>query len=495
MFAFVPLGVEGGTIRLPIVGISIVLLCVAGFSATWLGVEDPWGNREDRTRSAVSYWKAKPYLELSDEFIDAKLGPSSRAGIAALREAFTSAGGALPPPAVLDAEQARLAELIEAALAPPVETPLRRYALVPARGVRQWGWVTHLFLHAGWMHLLGNMVFLYAAALLLEDAWGRLLFLLFYLSGGLAAALAEFVLNRGTAMVMVGASGAIAACIGAMMVRFTTRPMRMGYIVLLIVIPKMGTFTIPVWVWSAFFGLTQLFDLLTGGTPGVAVLAHVVGFGFGAGVALVMKVAGLDRTLVGTDEASLTSLRPSVLSEVEEAQAALQRGDAESARERYEAARQRSPHDVDPLHGLYWLELQAGRTTQAMQHLERLTQLLLRTSQHERARDTVLSAWSSFKPNDFRPVFALQVVNGLGEALPRDVRRRLWARGADEPGPPSTPPSWRLRCTTSMMPRACCATRPRWVEGEPLTTGSPACAHDFRAPSHQWPSSGRCCRW
>ncbi len=435
MFAFVPLGVEGGTIRLPIVGISIVVLCAVGFGATWVGVADPWGNNEDQAHEVLTFWKPRPYLELSDEFIDAKLGTSARAGISALRDAFSSTGGALPPPAVLAAEQAQLTALMEAALAPPVQTTFRRFALVPARGPWQLGWLTHLFLHAGWMHLLGNLLFLYAAALLLEDAWGSLLFLAFYLAGGLAAALAEYALNRASGMVMVGASGAISACIGAMMVRFTTRPMRIGYVLLLIVIPKMGTFSIPVWVWSAFFGVTQLFDLVTGGTPGVAVLAHVVGFGFGAGVALAMKAAGLDRTLVGTDEATLTSLRPSMLKEVEEAQAAQQRGDLESARGLYEAARRAAPQDVDPLFGLYWLELQAGRLPQAMQHLERIVQLSLRTGQVERAREAFSSAWSSFKPSDFRPVFALQVVKALGDALTREQRRRLWARGGDEPGP------------------------------------------------------------
>ena len=78
------------------------------------------------------------------------------------------------------------------ALAPIAEGGLfRRLALVPARGLAQPGWFTSMFLHFGWLHFLGNMVFLLFVGRFLEDRWGRLFFAVFYVAGGVAAAVAH----------------------------------------------------------------------------------------------------------------------------------------------------------------------------------------------------------------------------------------------------------------------------------------------------------------
>lgn len=80
--------------------------------------------------------------------------------------------------------------------------------------------VTSMFLHGGWMHLIGNMLFLWVFADNIEATAGYLKFLLFYLAGGIVAALTHSFLSPGSYVPCVGASGAISACLGAYLVLF-----------------------------------------------------------------------------------------------------------------------------------------------------------------------------------------------------------------------------------------------------------------------------------
>jgi len=98
-----------------------------------------------------------------------------------------------------------------------------------------------MFLHFGWMHLLGNLFFFYLVGPLLEDLWGRRFFAGFYLIGGLTAGLAHFALDPRSAVLMAGASGAIASCMGAFTYRCASRRIRMWYLIFLI---RSGTFLI-----------------------------------------------------------------------------------------------------------------------------------------------------------------------------------------------------------------------------------------------------------
>jgi membrane associated rhomboid family serine protease len=80
--------------------------------------------------------------------------------------------------------------------------------------------VTSMFLHGGWMHLIGNMLFLYIFGDNLEDLLGHLGFLAFYIASGLAAAAGQILADPGSSVPMVGASGAIAGVMGGYLLMF-----------------------------------------------------------------------------------------------------------------------------------------------------------------------------------------------------------------------------------------------------------------------------------
>src|SRR4029077_76911 len=96
---------------------------------------------------------------------------------------------------------------------------VEEYAFVPAQP-RAISYLTANFLHGGWMHLIGNMWFLWLAGFILEDVWGRWLYSVFYLIAGAAALQFYAWSNPGSITPTLGASGAVAALMGAFLVRF-----------------------------------------------------------------------------------------------------------------------------------------------------------------------------------------------------------------------------------------------------------------------------------
>ena len=149
---------------------------------------------------------------------------------------------------------------------------------------------TAMFMHGGWMHIIGNMIFLWAFGPEIEDAMGRWRYLIFYLVGGTVAMLAQILANPGSSVPNLGASGAIAAVMGAFLVTYPRDRIRS---ILVIFIFVKITF-IPAALLIGFWFLTQLFSagqVAHAQSGGVAYLAHVGGFIFGAATARLFERA------------------------------------------------------------------------------------------------------------------------------------------------------------------------------------------------------------
>lgn len=167
------------------------------------------------------------------------------------------------------------------------------YALIPRRLVgdplgEAFTIFTSMFMHANLSHLGGNMLFLWIFGDNVEDAVGHLRYLLFYLLGGVAAAITQVAMGISSPIPVVGASGAIAAVTGAYLVLYPRAPI----LILNPIVPLwlfMGvTFVVPAWIVAGEFFLMNLFmgvqtlgeEALTGAQSqgGVAVFAHLGGF-------------------------------------------------------------------------------------------------------------------------------------------------------------------------------------------------------------------------
>lgn len=174
--------------------------------------------------------------------------------------------------------------------------PFYRWGFVPA-DITVGRLLVHQFLHADLVHLLFNMLFLWAVGGLIESVWGAPLVTGLYLASGAVAALAHAAFARGSTEPAVGASGAVAGLMGFFAVAHAREPMRLALVAALSLAPRIRFFSLPAAVFLGLWVVEQAFWTLmtTRIDVGVAFRAHLGGFAFGALAALALRAAGLPR--------------------------------------------------------------------------------------------------------------------------------------------------------------------------------------------------------
>ena len=167
-----------------------------------------------------------------------------------------------------------------------------KWSAVPANIVAGHHWLTiftAMFLHGSWSHIIGNMLFLWAFGPEIEDAMSPLPFSVFYLAGGFVAMLAQVAASPASTVANLGASGAIAAVMGAFLVTYPRDRIRSLLVIFIFVRTAMIPASLLIVVWF-------LIQLINAGavannvqTGGVAYLAHIGGFIFGAATARLFE--------------------------------------------------------------------------------------------------------------------------------------------------------------------------------------------------------------
>lgn len=185
--------------------------------------------------------------------------------------------------------------LFEAMMSTPeLEIFIRNFGVIPAQIVQgnQLGTLlTSMFLHGGWLHLIGNMLFLWVFGDNIEAVLGKVMYLAFYLAGGLAASALHILVDPASTIPSVGASGAIAAVMGAYIVMFPRSQVK------LLVLSRVGAgmTRVAALVFLGIWAVTQLFNGIaslgveTVQTGGVAFWAHIGGFVFGLLVGFLFR--------------------------------------------------------------------------------------------------------------------------------------------------------------------------------------------------------------
>jgi membrane associated rhomboid family serine protease len=157
------------------------------------------------------------------------------------------------------------------------------WSAIPVRILHGHHWITLLtsmFMHGSWMHIIGNMIYLWAFGREIEDAMGSLKFLVFYLAGGIVAMMAQILGDPASRIPSLGASGAIAAVMGAFLITFPRDRIR----TLVFIFIFIRITVIPAALLIGFWFLMQVLNVgsvATVKSGGVAYLAHVGGFLFG----------------------------------------------------------------------------------------------------------------------------------------------------------------------------------------------------------------------
>jgi membrane associated rhomboid family serine protease len=255
---------------------------------------------------------------------------------------------AQPPPApVMRREQVTFNVIAGEAVAAYHGLPRVRFGYIPAEG----GFgrlVSSMFVHAGFFHLLFNLLFFFVSGPFIEDVFGRPLFAALYLLGGFAAALTYAVKHPTSVIPLVGASGAIAAVMGAYLVRFLRSKVEFLFVPLILRPTLHFRFFLPAFVVLPLWLLKQFLEMRNeGSSGGVAFSAHVGGFVFGAAVALIVKLTRFEQNFVDPAVAKETTW--ALDERTLRAMTARDQGDYATAKRELGSVLREKPTDIDAL--------------------------------------------------------------------------------------------------------------------------------------------------
>ncbi len=186
---------------------------------------------------------------------------------------------------------------------PQLNAFIHEYGSIPVEtiyGQDLYTLITSMFLHGGWMHLIGNMLFLWVFADNIEATVGNFRFLVFYILGGLAAHAAHVFFNPASTVPTVGASGAISAVMGAYLVMFPTSRVKVLFFFFTF---RIAAFLfLGLWIFQQGQNGVASLSIPTAETSGVAWWAHIGGFVFGILAGLYYRAKFPRTTVLNTVE-------------------------------------------------------------------------------------------------------------------------------------------------------------------------------------------------
>lgn len=278
-------------------------------------------------------------------------------------------------PAVLQTEMDSLSQKFEDM---ERNTLLGHYGFLPAHPTAI-SYLTANFLHAGWLHLIGNMWFLWLAGFTLEDNWGRPIYATFYLVAGAVAIQFHGWIYPHSFAPYLGASGAVAALMGAFLVRFPKMKIEMFWLLFYV----RGRFKAPALWLLPLWGLMEVFyGTLFGQASGVAHWAHVGGFAFGVVGALVLSWTSLEQKASSAIEEKVAwSADPAIVQATE----AMEQGKTDEAIQKLTQHIASKPDSADALVLLQQLYWRKGDSVSHQDVTAKLCQLHLKNHDGEAA--------------------------------------------------------------------------------------------------------------
>jgi len=416
----IPFGSEKTTVRrLPWVTFAIMGLCVLVFIPTYvLSSNQDEELLAQKYGEVFEYLAAHPYLEVDPRFTEFLQTYWSEEDVAEFKAYLEAAKNFANDPPVsprkLKEEQEQLQRVVDQLLAAWKEVKsgaFTSFGLVPAH-LKAHTLITYQFLHGGWLHLFGNMLFLFVTAPFIEDVWGRLLFPVFYLSAGAISALMFALHYPDSAVPLIGASGAVAGAMGAFLVRFWTTKIK--FFVWMIIF--WGPFKGPAWVaFPIWFGWeflqARMWDTISPGSGGggVAHWAHVWGFAFGLVVAYGIKHYRVEERFIDhAIESKITLIDNTVIDRAMDIHA---QGRTDEALDLVRDHLRTDPNNVDAVVAAWTLARSAGRAPEVAPALVRVLRREVRSDDPS----LVLSHWQD-------------LLNAVGDL---DVEPALLARVAE----------------------------------------------------------------
>ena len=285
----IPIGHEQETVRrLPWITFGILALCFALHIFVSMGVKDATTQVGETARELINYYISHPYLEFDPETTKALFSGVEDENMEQIL-GYYQQSVSRPRLSIREKEKEEFKRLSQNFISALNDFPYRKWGFIPADKTVT-ALITYMFIHGGWLHLLGNLLFLYLTGPFIEDLWGKPLFASFYLVAGMVSALLYAQHYPNFNGPLIGASGAIAGVMGAFLIKYWKIKIRFFYFIFPIF---RGTFSAPAWLMLPLWVVLELFNAKIidsfntgGGGGGVAHWAHIWGFVVGMVVAL-----------------------------------------------------------------------------------------------------------------------------------------------------------------------------------------------------------------
>lgn len=338
-----PIGLDQNEVRrTPWVTWTLIAACFLvhiGLSMFGSGAEQEAEQRIDRS---LEYLAERPYLSPPPRLLEL-LGHDGRETLARIVAEWEAYGEDVSAE-VAEQEQGELNRLADEAVAALSSVPSNVLGFAPARP-NPLTLLTYTLVHVGWIHLLGNMLFLFLSGPFIEDLYGRPLFAALYVASGVAGAGAYAVGKPGSMAILVGASGAVAGVMGAFLVRLAGR--RIHFLVLPIPIIPAFRFKIrsPAFVVIPLWFAEQLYYVKAASDSNVAFTAHIGGFLVGIAFALGMVLLRVEERFVNPAiEREISIEQNPAITEAADARVA---GDLVTARRLIDGVLKTDPTNID----------------------------------------------------------------------------------------------------------------------------------------------------
>ncbi len=345
----------------PWVTYGLLVLCVIGLAYSKSLEGDVRSSADAAVENAAAYWKERPYLEPADIIVEKLTAEAIQARRAEFRRERSGRSSIGVPKAV----QSHYQEILDGMTSESLESlsQLPHYRMgVHAEKTSGVSYLTHAFLHGGWLHLIGNGLLLLILGCYVERVWGSALFGVFAIVSILAAATAFRVANPELDASLIGTSGLIAGLLAAFTLRFGSRWAEAGYCA--VVIGGVCWLTLP-----AGFGLDG--SVVPGptssgemaGAANASFSAIAGGFGCGLVMAAMLMLGKVEQAFSGAQAAP--ERKPSVEPDLEAALEAQADGRFPEAFELISALLERKPDYRAALIAMWEVSLELGREADA----------------------------------------------------------------------------------------------------------------------------------
>jgi membrane associated rhomboid family serine protease len=443
MFIIIPVGHESNEVRrLPWITFGIMAVCLVVHIFLSMDVGAKQNQLGSSAEELVTYYFNHPYLELNPEIKKLMFSGGNEERFEVVISTYRQM---VPRPDRQTAaeEQKELDRLGVALLSSLEDVPYRKWGYIPAdRSLL--ALLTYMFVHGGWLHLLGNLLLLYITGPFIEDLWGRPIYAAFYLTMGALSALMYASHYPNFAGPLIGASGAIAGVMGAFLINFYKTKINFFYWIGFFF---RGTFEapafvmLPLWVLLEFFNASVIDSIQAegGSGGGVAHWAHVWGFVFGVLVAVGLKYLKIEEKYIhprieakiqgeeGAVDVVITAMHKKNMGRIDEAYDIL----LDEAR--------KNPTRKDVVDALWDVGLEMDNGEEASAYFIKLIENEVRHDQLNVAVNRFKELKSKLPQASINATYKLAILQHMAKNNEREEARKLAAELLDEMSPASPP--------------------------------------------------------